>query len=63
MTERDKFMARISEAQAAGLVDLKFFFHPQRPMKPEEVFAAMNEVEDAVKKGIRHMDWKGDIPV
>ena len=62
MTERGKFMARLAEAQDAGLVDLKFFFHPARPMKPEEVFAAMNDVEDAVKKGVRHTDWKGNTP-
>ncbi len=62
MTERDKFMARLSEARDAGLVDMRFFFHPERPMKPEEIFAAMNQVEDAVKKGSRHTHWVGNDP-
>lgn len=61
-SEREKFTARLAEAREAGLVDLKFFFHPARPMKPDEIFAAMNQVEEAVKKGVRHSGWKGDIP-
>jgi hypothetical protein len=62
MTERERFMARLSEAREAGLVDLKFFFQPKGPMKPEEIFAAMNQVEIAVKNGVRHSDWKGNAP-
>jgi hypothetical protein len=58
MTEREKFMARLAKARDAGLVDMKFFFHPARPMKPEEIFAAMNEVEDAAQKGVRHSEWE-----
>jgi hypothetical protein len=60
MTEREKFMARLAKARDAGLVDMKFFFHPARPMKPEEIFAAMNEVEDAAQKGVRHSEWNGN---
>lgn len=62
MTEREKFMARLAEAREAGLVDTKFFFHPERPMKPDEIFGAMNQVEDAVKKAQRHSDWNGNKP-
>ncbi len=62
LTERDKFMARLSEARDGGLVDQKFFFQPSRSLKPEEIFAAMNEVEDAVKKGHRHSSWEGNEP-
>jgi hypothetical protein len=62
MTERDKFMARLAEARNAGLVDMKFFFQPKQPMKPEAIFGAMNQVEDAVKKGKRHQAWKGNLP-
>jgi hypothetical protein len=62
MTEREKFMARLAEARDAGLVDMKFFFHPAGPMKPEQIFGAMNQVEDAAKKGVRHSGWKGNDP-
>ncbi len=62
MTERDRFMARLAEAREAGLVDMKFFFMPSGPMKPESIFAAMNQVEDAVKKGKRHTEWAGNTP-
>jgi hypothetical protein len=62
MTEQEKFMARLAEARDARLVDMKFFFRPDRPMKPEEIFGAMNEVEDAVKKGRRHSGWTGNEP-
>lgn len=60
MTEREKFMARLSEARDGGLVDIKFFFRPHRPMKPEEIFSAMNEVDDAIKNGERHTAWSGN---
>lgn len=62
MTERERFMTRLAEARNAGLVDQKFFFHPARPFKPEEIFAAMNQVEDAIKQGRcrRHAGWHGD---
>jgi hypothetical protein len=63
MTEREKFMARLAEARAAGLVDMKFFFHPARAMKPEDIFAAMNQVEDAAKAAKRHTNWKGNDPL
>jgi len=61
MTEREKFMARLGEAREVGLVDQKFFFHPGRALKPEEIFAAMNQVEDAVKLGKRHCGWNGNV--
>lgn len=62
MTERDKFLARLGEARDAGLVDVKFFFHPTRAVKPEEIFAALNEIDEAVKNGrcVRHSKWNGD---
>ena len=63
MSEREKFMARLAEARAGGLVDMKFFFEPSKAMKPDEVFGAMNQVEAAVKKGHRHTEWNGNKPV
>jgi hypothetical protein len=62
ITEREKFMTRLSEATKAGLVDQKFFFHPDRAFEPEEIFGAMNEVEDAIKGGRcqRHSGWDGN---
>lgn len=64
MTERDKFMARLAKARGDGLVDMKFFFQPKRPFKPEEIFAAVNEIEEAIEKGdcVRHAAWKGNQP-
>ncbi|WP_054211865.1 hypothetical protein [Bosea vaviloviae] len=62
MTERDKFLARLGEAREAGLVDVKFFFHPTRAVKPEEIFSSLNEIDEAVKHGrcVRHSKWNGD---
>lgn len=62
ITERDKFMARLSEATKAGLVDQKFFFHPGHAFEPDEIFGAMNKVEDAIKSGKcqRHSGWEGN---
>lgn len=59
ITEREKFMTRLSEAAKAGLVDQKFFFHPDGAFETEEIFGAMNQVEDAIKGGkcIRHSEW------
>lgn len=62
MSEREKFMAQLAEARVAGLVDFKCFFRPERPMKPEEIFAALNEVEAAVRNGVSHSGWKGNVP-
>jgi hypothetical protein len=62
MTERERFMARLSKARDAGLVDMKFFFHPARSMKPEEIFGAMNQVEDAAQSGARHTEWHRNRP-
>ena len=62
MTEREKFMARLATAREGGLVDMKFFFQPLKPMTTEEIFGAMNQVEDAVKKGVRHAGWKDNAP-
>lgn len=60
--ERDKFLARLAEARRAGLTDIKFCFQPGKAMKPEEIFAALNEVETAVKAGNCHENWQGNIP-
>ncbi|MDB5593719.1 MAG: hypothetical protein JWM36_680 [Hyphomicrobiales bacterium] len=64
MTEREKFLARLGEAREAGLVDVKFFFHPARAVKPEEIFASLNEIEDSIKhdRCHRHTAWNGDAP-
>lgn len=60
--EREKFLARLAEARSAGLVDIKFCFQPNRAMKPEEIFASLNQVEAAAKAGHRHKDWNGNVP-
>lgn len=62
MSERAKFMARLADAREGGLSDMKFFFMPQKEMEPEEIFGAMNEVEDAIrhKKAVRHTNWNGN---
>lgn len=62
MTEREKFLARLAEARGAGLVDLKFFFRSERAMKPDEIFAALNQIEGAIKSGkcTRHAAWDGN---
>lgn len=62
MTEQEKFMARLEDARKGGLVDMKFFFRPSRAMKSEDIFAAMNEVDDAVRRGRQHTSWKGNVP-
>jgi len=64
ISERERFMTRLSEATKAGLVDQKFFFHPDRAFEPEEIFGAMNKVEDAIKgnKCLRHSGWDGNSP-
>jgi hypothetical protein len=64
MIEQEKFLSRLGEARDVGLVDVKFFFHPSQAVKPEELFASLNEIEDAVKEGrcTRHSGWKGDEP-
>jgi len=64
MSERDKFMARLADAREAGLSDIKFFFMPSEAMEPEQIFGAMNEVEDAVRheNALRHTGWVGNNP-
>ena len=64
MSEREKFLARLGEARGNGLVDVKFFFHPSRAVKPEEIFESLNEIESAVKLGkcVRHTGWNGNKP-
>ena len=59
MLERDKFMAQLEKDRRDGLTDLKFFFRPNRALSPENIFAAMNEVEDAIQAGRcnRHSAW------
>ena len=62
MTEKEKFLARLGNARKEGLVDVKFFFHPSRAVKPEEIFAGLNGVEDAIESGkaTKHTSWKGN---
>lgn len=64
MTERERFLARLGEAREVGLVDVKFFFHPDRAFKPEQIFASLNEIDAATKHGRceRHTAWNGDEP-
>jgi hypothetical protein len=64
MTEREKFMSRLAESRSAGLIDMKFFFKSEKPMAPEEIFAALNQFEGASKSpaAVRHTDWIGDEP-
>lgn len=62
MSERDRFMDRLARAREAGLVNIGFCFRPTHPMKPEEIFRAMNEVEDAVRSGRRHTHWEKNAP-
>ncbi len=64
MTERTKFMARLENAREAGLVDVKFFFNSDKPVKPAAIFAALNEIEEAIKNGhcVRHKEWSGNEP-
>lgn len=62
MTEQGKFLARLGDARKNGLVDVKFFFHPSRAVKPEEIFAGLNSVEIAIeeKRATVHTGWKGN---
>ena len=64
MTEKEKFLIRLGNARDAGLMDVKFFFRPRRPMKPEDIFQSLNQIEDAIKANqcIRHSGWDGDNP-
>jgi hypothetical protein len=64
MLERDKFMAQLAKDRSAGLTDMKFCFMPERPMSPEEIFAAMNEIEASIAAGksITHSGWSGNDP-
>ncbi|TGQ03165.1 MULTISPECIES: hypothetical protein [unclassified Mesorhizobium] len=59
MSEQEKFLARLGDARNDGLVDVKFFFHPSRAVKPEEIFAGLNGVEDAIrdKRATVHTNW------
>jgi hypothetical protein len=62
MSEREKFLARLGEARDLGLMDVKFFFHPNRAVKPEDIFASFNEIDEAIKNGkcVRHAKWDDD---
>jgi hypothetical protein len=62
MSERERFLARLGEDRDLGLVDVKFFFHPDRAVKPEDIFASLNEIDKAIKGGkcVRHSKWVGD---
>lgn len=60
MSEQEKFLVRLGDARKDGLVDVKFFFHPSRAVKPEEIFAGLNGVEDAILAGraTAHTTWE-----
>lgn len=62
MTEKETFLARLGAARDKGLVDVKFFFHPSRAVQPEEIFAGLNSVEDAIEAGraTKHKSWNGN---
>jgi hypothetical protein len=58
-TQREKFMTRLAAAREVGLIDLKLFFAPAHSFSPEEIFGALNEIEDAIDSGkcTRHSGW------
>lgn len=62
MSEKDRFLVNLHEARNRGLVGLHFDFRPSRPMTPEEIFKALNEVDAAVEQGHRHFGWDGNMP-
>lgn len=64
MTEREKFVRRIETARRDGLVALGFVLRVDRPLSSEEIFTAVNEVEDAIESGrcVRHSGWAGNEP-
>ena len=57
-------MARLEKDPQNGLTDLKFCFMPGRTMSPEDIFAAMNQIEDAIDAGrcVTHSGWNGNAP-
>lgn len=64
MSEKEKFLARLGDSRANGLVDVKFFFNPTQATSPEQIFAALNEIEEVIAAGecLRHSTWSGDEP-
>lgn len=64
MSEQERFLARLQTERDGGLVDVKFFFHPSRMVEPEEIFAALNEIDAAIANGncVKHTDWNGNQP-
>lgn len=64
MLQRDKVMARLEKDRQKGLTDLKFCFMPERAMSSDEIFAAMNQIEDAIEDGrcVSHSGWNGNTP-
>lgn len=66
MSERDKFMARFADKQAAGLVDVKFLVDNGSSMSDEDFFAAANAVDEACSDPDKHRvveKWDRDPPL
>lgn len=63
MTERDRFMARLEQAQRHGLADMKFFVCQGSSLSAEDFFAALNNMDDAIHNGRceRSSEWMHDI--
>lgn len=64
MTERETFMARLDQERKEGLKDLKFFFMPSRAFSPDEIFAALNQIDNAIANGncVQHTGWTDNQP-
>lgn len=64
MTERDKFMRRIEKLRRDGLAALGFVLRVDSQLSCGDIFAALNEVEEAIESGgcIRHSGWIGNEP-
>lgn len=65
MSERQRLFERLAKAKDEGLVSAGWLLRPRKPIpQPEDIYAAMNEIEDAIEAGrcVRHKDWKGNEP-
>lgn len=58
MTEKTKYMTKLSEDRTKGLKDVKYFFVRQDFMTPEEIYAALNEFQAAAENAQPHDGWE-----
>jgi|HubBroStandDraft_1064217.scaffolds.fasta_scaffold79321_3 hypothetical protein len=63
MTEREKAMARFERELANGLVDMKFLIIDGEKLSEEEIFAAINHIDEALDSGRcqKHDTWTKDM--